>query len=131
MEGFFQASGAVLITLILCLSLGSQNTPYGSMLSMFVCAMVLILGLHYLQPVGDFLRDLESLGNLPGEMVTILLKTTLIGMLTEITCLLCTDGGKASLAQALRIVGTAVILWLSLPVFRGMLDLIQRILEGI
>ena len=131
MDGFFQAAGAVLITLVLCLTVGSQNKSFSTLLAMFVCVMVLIMGLGYLAPVSEFLEELEALGNLSGDMVKILLKTALIGMLTEICALLCADGGNASLAQALRIMGAAVILCLSMPVFRGLLDLVQRILEGI
>ena len=82
-------------------------------------------------PMETYLKELEVLGNLSGEMIKILLKTALIGCLTEMTALLCADSGNASLGQALRLVGSAVILWLSLPVFRALLDLVQRILEGI
>jgi stage III sporulation protein AD len=131
MTGFFQAAAVVLITVVLCLTLGSQGKSFGNILSMAVCTIVLTMGLKYMEPVADFLKELQTLGNLSGEMITILLKTALIGMLTEICALLCSDGGNGSLAQALRMVGTAVILWLSLPIFRALLDLVQKILEGI
>ena len=131
MEGFFQAAAAVLVTVVLCLTVSAQSKSFSAILAMGVCTMILLLGLQYLEPVSDFLTELESLGNLDGEMVKILLKTALIGILTEITALLCADSGNGSLAQSLRIVGAAVILWLSLPVFRGLLDLVQKILEGI
>ena len=131
MDGFFQAAGAVLVAVILCLTLSAQSKSFSVLLSMGVCAMVLLLGLRYLEPVADFLSELEQLGNLSGEMVKILLKTTLIGILTEITALLCADGSNGSLAQSLRIVGSAVILWLSMPIFRGLLELVQQILEGL
>lgn len=131
MDGFLQAAGAVLVTVVLCLTVSAHSKSFSALLSMGVCAMVLLLGLRYLEPVADFLSELESLGSLNGEMVKILLKTTLIGILTEITALLCTDSGNGSLAQSLRIAGAAVILWLSLPVFRGLLELVQQILEGL
>ena len=131
MDGFFQASGVVLITVILCLTLGNQNKSFSTLLAMAVCAMIMLIGLHYLEPVIQFIQELEAVGNLSGDMVKILLKTAFIGILTEITALLCADSGNSSLAQALRLVGSATILWLSLPAFRGLLDLVQRILEGI
>lgn len=131
MDGFFQIAGAVLITLVLSLTVGSQNKIFSALLAMFVSAIVLIMGLRYLEPVSEFLDELEALGNLPGDMVKILLKTALIGMLAEICALLCADGGNTSLGQALRIAGAAVILWLALPVFRALMNLVQTILEGI
>ena len=131
MEGFFQAVGCVLITVVLCLTVGSQNKSFSTLLGMIVCTMVLLLGLHYMEPVAVFVRELESVGDLSGDMVRILLKTGLICMLTEISALICSDSGSSSLAQALKITGSVVILWMSLPVLRGLLDLVQKILEGI
>ncbi len=131
MERFLQALGAILISSILSLILAKRDKSYASMLSMTVCAIVLFLGLRYLEPVVDFLQDLEKLGNLQPELVKILLKAGGIGILTEITVLFCADSGNASLGQCLRILSTAVILWISLPVFRALLELIQNILEGI
>lgn len=131
MEGFFQASGAVLIAIVLSLTVQQQNKAISSVLTMAVCVMVLLLCGSYLQPMVQFLKELDSMGNLSGEMVSILLKTTLIGILSEIAALLCADSGNASLAQSLRILGSGVILWLSIPVFRGLMELVHKILEGI
>jgi stage III sporulation protein AD len=128
---FLQGAAAVLIGVILTQLLSSRDKSYASMLSMGICAMVLLVGIHYLEPVLDFLRELEDLGNLHSETVKILLKATGIGILTEISALLCVDSGNASLAQSLRILSSGGILWLSLPVFQALLNLIQRILEGV
>lgn len=131
METFFKATAAVLVTVVLALSVGSQNKSFSSLLVMGVCAMVLLVCVSFLKPVVDFLNELESVGQLQGEYVKILLKATLICMLTEIAALLCSDGGSSSLAQSLKILSSCVILWISMPVFRGLLELVQRILEGV
>ena len=131
MEGYFQAAGAVVILVILCLLVSSRDKSFGSLLVMGGCAMVLMLGISYLSPVVSFLQDLQSLGNLQPELVKILMKVTGIGILTEITVLLCADSGNSSLGQSLRILSTGVILWLALPIFQAMLDLVQSILEGL
>ena len=51
-----------------------------------------------------------------------------IGLICEITAVVCHDSGNDSLGKMLQIIGSAVILWLSLPVFRALIDLIQSIL---
>lgn len=130
MGSFFQAAGAVLIALILTLLLCTRDKSSAAVLSMAVCAMVLIVGLTYLEPVVAFLRELETLGNLQSDLVKVLLKAGGIGILTEITALLCSDSGNASMGQSIRILSSAVILWLSLPVFQALLELIQEILGG-
>ena len=42
MEGFFQASGAVMIAVVLCLTVGSQNRSFSVVLAMGVCALLLV-----------------------------------------------------------------------------------------
>lgn len=130
MGSFFQAAGAVLIALILTLLLSARDKSWASLLSMTVCALVLILGIRYLEPVVAFLRELEALGNLQPDLVKVLMKVGGIGILTEITALLCSDSGNASMGQSIRILSSAVILWLSLPVFQALMDLVQEILGG-
>lgn len=131
MTHYFQAIGAVLIALILALLLGTRDKSAASLLTMAVCAMVLILGLTYLEPVVAFLQELEALGNLQSDLVRVLLKVGGIGILTEISALLCADSGNASLGQSIKILSSGVILWLSLPVFQALLELIQDILGGV
>jgi hypothetical protein len=42
--------------------------------------------------------------------------------------MVCADAGNASLGKVLQILASAVILWLSLPVFTALIELIQKIL---
>jgi stage III sporulation protein AD len=130
MGDFAKAAAAVQIAIILSLLLSSRDKAWSSMLSMMVSAMVIMLGLSYLAPVLDFLRQLESLTGLQADMVKILLKACGIGILTEITVLLCSDAGNAALGQSLRILSSMVILWISLPLLQGLLELVREILEG-
>jgi stage III sporulation protein AD len=131
MEEFCKAAGVVLLTLIICTLLSSRDKSFAAVLLMGVSSMVLLLGFRMFSPVMDFLRQLEAIAGLQSDVMKILLKVTGIGILTEITVLLCTESGNGSLGQSLRTLSTAVILWMSLPVFQALLDLIRQILEGI
>lgn len=128
MEPFFQAAAAVLLAVVLCLTLGKQGKDMASLLTMAVCCMVMLIAVSYLQPVLDFLEKLETLGNLNGEMIGCLLKVVGIGLISEIAAMVCTDAGNSSLGKALQMLASAVILWLSIPVFTGVMDLVQGIL---
>lgn len=131
MDTFFKATGVILVAIVLLSVLGHQNKSFSSLLSMGVCVMILLLCSTFLEPVAEFLGELEAIGQLPEEFVKILLKVTLICLLTEIAGLLCADSGNGSLGQTLKILSSCLILWLSLPVFRGLLDLVKSILEGV
>lgn len=127
MTAFLQACAAVLLAVILILAQG-KNKEMGTLLSLGACCMVALIALSYLRPVIDFLGSLETLGGLDGTMVETLLKIAGIGMVSEIACLVCNDAGNSSLGKAVQLLGTAVILWLSVPLLTALVELLQTIL---
>ena len=124
---YLKCAGAALAGVVLVLTLGRREL--GLVLSAAICVMIAIVALEYLEPVLDLLRRLEDLGRLDGAMIAILLKCVGIGLITEIAGMVCSDGGNGAMARALQLLGTAVILWMSIPLFDGLLSLIQEILE--
>lgn len=128
MTHYLQAAGAVLLAVVLCLTLGKQGQDMAALLTIGVCCMVMLLAVTYLRPVMDFLEKLETLGDLNGEMVGVLFKVVGIGILTEVASLICSDAGNSSLGKVLQLLGSAVILWLSIPIFTALIELIQGIL---
>ena len=131
MELFIQAAAAAVLAVIIILTLNKQAKDISVVLAVTVCCMILCIALVYLQPVLDFLTQLQVLGSLSSGMVKILMKVTGIGILMEICAMVCADAGSASMGKALQMLGSAVILWLSLPIFTALLDLVQAILEGV
>ena len=128
MDMFLQASALVLLGLILCQTLEKN---FSVLLCLGISVMILVAGISFFRPVVAFLEELQSLCNLRSDMLLILLKVTFVCVITEIAALLCADGGNASLGQSLKVLSSVVALWLSIPVFRALLDLLQRILEGV
>lgn len=128
MDLFWKASAGVLVAVVLQLALGKQEKDMGTLLAVAVCCMVSIIGLSYLEPVLDLLWELETLGDLQNGLLGVLLKALGIGLVAEIASLVCCDAGNASLGKTMQLLGSAVILSLSVPVFRSLLELIQRIL---
>ena len=128
---FWKAGAGVLVAVILCLILGRQERDLALMLSMAAAAMVGLLFVRYLEPVVEFMEEVKQRGELNGDMVVILLRAAGVGIVTEITATVCKDGGSGALGEAMKLLGTGVILWLSLPLFTALLNLMQRILGGI
>ena len=125
---FWKATAAVLIAVILSLALEKQGKDFSVILTLAVCGMAASAAFLYLEPVLDFLWELEAMAELREDMLGILLKAVGIGLVAELVCVICTDGGNASLGKQMQLLGSAVILYISLPVFRSLLQLIQRIL---
>ena len=102
----------ILLASVLSMALSSQGKEISLVLSAVGCVMVLMLGATFLEPVMTFVGKLEQLGNLDDSMITVLLKATGIGLVSEIACI-------------------GVIIGHAFPIFNGFLDLIQRILGGV
>lgn len=127
---FWKAAAAVLLAVILGLALDRQK-DFTVLLTMAVCCMAAMIALSYLEPVLDFLRELEALGDLQGDVLGILLKAVGIGLVSEIAGMVCSDAGNGSLGKTLQMLGSAAILYLSLPVFSALLELVREILREI
>lgn len=128
MDGFIKASALVLIVSILHQIVSRHNRETGSLLLVLGCCFVLMAAISYITPIFAFIEKLQSIGNLNDEMLEILLKCVGIGLVAEIAVLVCTDMGNASMGKTLQILANAVILWMSLPMLNGILDLIGKIL---
>ena len=127
MEPFWKAAALALIAGVLSLTLKNQDKEYGLLLSIAACLMVTAITVTYLKPVYAFLKELETLGDLRGDMLAILIKALGVGLASEIASMICTDAGNASLTKAIQLLGGAVILYLSIPMFSALMDLIQKI----
>lgn len=125
---YWQGAAVVLLTVVLGLALGNQKKETGLLLTMAACCLVATAAMYYLKPVIEFVQQLQDLGQLDNEMLGILLKAVGIGLIGEIASLICADSGNGALGKTLHLLTSAVILWLSLPLLTGLLELIQEIL---
>lgn len=126
-----KAAGAALIASIVGLALNKQAKDMQILLVIAGCCMVAGIAATYLRPVLDLLQELQELGNLNSELTGILIRAAGIGLISELTCMICSDAGNASLGKTVQILGSAVVLYLAIPVFRGLIELIQGVLGGI
>lgn len=131
MDIFLKSSGAVLVALILGAMLTKQSKDTQLLLSVCVCAMVLVVAVQQFIPVINFFEKLQDIGQLDGNMIEILLKAVGIGFIGEITSTLCTDSGNAAMGKTVQLLSCCMILMISLPLFDTLLELIEDILKFI
>ena len=128
MEIYFKITAGILITMVLCLLLPKQKTDISVLLCLAVCCMALICAAVYLEPILSLLHRLIELGNLPDELLQILFKVVGIGLISQITSVICIDAGNQSLGKVLQLITTAVVLWLCIPLLEQLLILIENVL---
>lgn len=131
MDIFVKTLCGVLIALVLYLVLAKQGKEISLMLTIAVCCMIAVAAVKYFKPVIDFIEKLQTLGQLDTEMVSIVLKSAGIAMLAEITSMICNDAGNAAMGKTLQILTAAVVLWMSVPLFTSLIELIEEILLSI
>ena len=131
MAEYLQWTALILIGLILSMVLGRQSRDMSLLLTLAVCVLVCLGALEFLEPVMDLVQQLRHLGGLDSEAVSVLLKAAGIGLLSELAGLLCTDAGERALGKVLQILSNAAILWLSLPLFRQIIEMIREVLAEI
>lgn len=128
MSILIKAVSGVLITVIFCLTLSKHSKDLALLLAIIVSTMVVGLAVMQLVPVVSFFEKLQTIGNLNKDLLSILLKAVGIGLLSEITSMICSDAGNAASGKAVKMLAAAIILCISIPLFEKLIVLIEDIL---
>ena len=128
MDAVLQGCGVAITAVILILLVGKDRKDLGMVISICACCMIGISVVNYLEPILDFVGSLELLGNLDGSVMKVLLKAAGIALISDLSTLICVDSGNASLGKMLQYMASAVIIWLSLPLFTMLLELLQQMM---
>ena len=129
MGDFWKAAAIVILTVIFGTAIGRTEKDISLVLSTVACCLVALTAVHYFSEVVVFLRKLSDSAENGNQFLEPLLKITGVAILTELTCLISADAGNASLGKSMQILGNAVILNLSLPVFEALIAVVQEMLR--
>ena len=128
MSILLKAIAGVLITIVLCYTIPGERKELSLLLCIAVTSMVITAACSYLKPVITFCLELKDLASLNTELTDILITAVGIGLIAEITSLICKDFGNGALGKAIQFLSTCVTLWFALPIFRELLRLIESVL---
>ena len=131
MDIYVKAIACALIGVVLCLCLYGKGKEISLLLAMLICVMVIGVGFSYLSSVFSFFGKLQQMIGLDNDLLNILLKAVGVAIMGEIAIMVCSDAGQASLGKAVQLLTSAVILWISLPLYTQILTLIEELLTGI
>ena len=128
MDGLFRTVAGVMLALILGITLSKQNKDFTTLLTVLVCCMVVTVAISFLEPVMAFFTQLRSIGNMDAQIMQIMLKCVGISLVAEIAGMICSDSGFGAMGKAIRILATAAVLWLSLPLMTSLMEMLQGIM---
>ncbi|MBQ3251849.1 MAG: hypothetical protein IJB02_01215 [Oscillospiraceae bacterium] len=131
MDTYFKILGVVSVGVILCLILSQKAKDYSAILTILLCCIICAAAAAFIKPILELLDRLGALIEKSDSWMPIILKSVGLAYIGETVCTICTDTGHASVGKSLQMLTTVAILWVSLPLMEGLLELIQSILEMI
>ena len=131
MSALLKLVSLVLLTVVLGLAVEKTEKDISAVLGMVALCVAACAAVTVLEPVLDYLVELRRVFNLPGELVNVLLKAVGIALTAELSAAVCTDAGSASLGKVLQILGGALVLSLSIPMFRTLMTIVKELIVGI
>ena len=131
MSIIYKTVAIAVITIVLYLFIGKQSKDIATIISIASCCIILFFAMNYLESILSFIDNLAVTANIDRTFLQILLKCVGIGLLSEITALLCQDAGNAALGKTVHIMAVCGILWSALPLFSSLIELLSDILSEI
>lgn len=121
----------VAVVLAGCLAgLFLRGSPFRTVASVCGVALGSLVLLTLLQPVMELLQQLVETAGISTALFLPVLKAAGIGLLTQTAGSFCADAGEQALGKLLELGGVVSILYVSLPLFTAVLDLLQSLMEG-
>ena len=131
MELLLKTFSGAIITVILVTILSKQNREMAVVAVTVACGMIAFAAMQYLEPVLAYFDRLSVISELNPQVIGTLMKSVGIVLLAEIIGHICTDAGNAALGKAVQLLATTAVLWLSLPLFSKLMELIEQALVNI
>lgn len=131
MDLFWKASALAVICVILGLTLKKWDGNFFLLLSLLACCMLGTAVVSYMKPVITMIERLDTMGSLGDNTVKILLKIVGTGIVGEMVSLICADAGNASVGKLMEVLTSCAVLWLSIPIIDGLVNLIIEILGAV
>lgn len=128
MAYYWKLTAFVLIAVVLWLLLDKREKDLALLLNMAACCILAVGAMVYLEPIIAWIWKLCDTGNLAQDMLKTLLRAVGMGMVSDLTAMLCGDAGNHSLACAVRLFGNCGVLYISIPMMETLINLIQEIL---
>ena len=128
MDTLFKVAGIAIAGMAMALLLKKETPELGTVLGLLVAAAILAAGLDVFRAVLEFMDGIARMAGLSDDLVLPVVKTAGIAVLTKITADICRDAKETAIASGVELCGAAVGLYVVLPLFQGLIELMNRLL---
>lgn len=110
--------GIAIISAVLYTLIKKFSPEFSALVEIGATVIVLLIAYPYLCDIVDFL----AISDIDTEYIKLLLKTVGVAILTQFAADICIDSGETALASKIEFAGKSVILALSLPTVKTLLE---------
>ncbi len=123
-----QIIGIALIAVIMSIVLKENRPEFAIFVSIIVGIIVIVSLTPNINEIINYIKDLANKTNINFKFVEILLKITGIAILSEFAVSICNDANEKAIGSKIDIGGKIIIISISLPIVKALLDVIIKIL---
>ena len=116
---------AGILAVVFITVLKKYSPELGVLLTLISTLIIGIFLLQLFKPILSFTEELRQLSGLDSGLLDPVFKSLGIGVLSQISVNACADAGQSGIGKLIQISGCVMCLYVSLPLFRGILSLIS------
>ena len=120
--------GVGLISLIIIIILKQYRPEFTIYVSIIAGVIIILMITDSISGIITMLQDIASKANINSQFLKILIKITGIAILTEFAVSICKDSGESAVASKVDIGGKVIIISMSIPIIRALLETVLKIL---
>ena len=130
MEDFTKVAVIALLTVLFLPAIKRHTAELGVVLSLAACVLIGLFLVNMARPVVVFFSELRAMTGLDRSLMEPLMKTLGVGLLSQLCAGVCSDAGESALAKLVELAGSVLSIYLALPLFRAVIELVQTMGGG-
>lgn len=120
--------GVGLIALIIIIIVKQYRPEFTMYVSVAAGIIILLLVMDKLSAIINLLTNLANRTSINNEFIFLLIKITVIAILTEFASSVCKDSGETAIASKVDMGGKIIIIAMSIPIIASLLETILKVL---
>ena len=128
MEEIIKIIGIGLVALVIIIILKQYKPEYAIYVSIIAGILILFFAIEKLTGIIELLQSISNKTYINQQFLGILLKITGIAFLTEFAVSVCSEAGEKAIANKIEIGSKVIIITMSMPIIKSLLELIMEIL---
>ena len=126
MELIYKAVAAAVTTAVIILLIKRHNPELSTVLSICAVAVILLSSMGFVMELKALINSAVRFSGTSEIYITAILKCLAVSIITKLGADICKDASQAALASTVEFAGTVCAISITLPLVKGMLELVRK-----